>query len=75
MDGREVDFVVLEVRRPILFLEAKLGDEPETRGLHYLKQRNKRVESWQISATGSKDYLTPDGIRVAPALVFLRRLV
>lgn len=29
----------------------------------------------QLSATGTDDYLTPDGIRVQPALQFLRGLV
>jgi len=31
-------------------------------------------EAWQISATGKKDYQTPEGIRVAPALAFLSQL-
>jgi len=32
-------------------------------------------EAWQISATGRKDYQTPDGIRVAPALALLSKLI
>jgi hypothetical protein len=31
--------------------------------------------SWQISATGSKDFRTPDGIRVAPAIELLKELI
>jgi hypothetical protein len=31
--------------------------------------------AWQLSATGSKDYATPEGIRVCPAIAFLRTLV
>lgn len=34
-----------------------------------------QTESWQVSATGRKDYQTPEGIRVAPALALLDRLV
>lgn len=34
-DGREVDFVVLERRTPILFVEAKWGDDAVDRGLRY----------------------------------------
>jgi hypothetical protein len=32
-------------------------------------------DAWQLSATGTKDYLSRDGIRVSPALTFLRDLV
>ena len=32
-------------------------------------------EAWQIAATGTKDYISRDGIRVAPALTLLRTLV
>jgi len=74
VDGREVDFVVLESRRPILFVEAKWGDDPVARGLAYLKARFPACEAWQISATGTKDYVTSEGIRVCPALPFLRTL-
>ncbi|HYN43858.1 MAG TPA: AAA family ATPase [Thermoanaerobaculia bacterium] len=74
-DGREVDFVVVEGRNPILFVEAKRGDQDVDRGLKYLAARFPKVDAWQISETGTKDYVTPDGIRVAPALTFLRDLV
>ncbi|MGH7845519.1 MAG: hypothetical protein ACREQW_10160 [Candidatus Binatia bacterium] len=29
----------------------------------------------QVSATGKKDYPTPEGIRVSPALAFLDKLI
>ena len=41
----------------------------------YLKNRFPDVESWQIHATGKKDYRTLEGIRVAPAVVFLKGLI
>ncbi len=74
-DGREVDFVVVEGRRPRLLVECKLGDSTVDRGLRYLKVRFPDAEAWQVSATGSKDYLTPDGIRVSPALALLDQLI
>ena len=74
-DGREVDFVVVEGRRPQLLVECKWGDSTVDRGLRYLKVRFPDAEAWQVSATGSKDYLTPDGIRVSPALALLDRLI
>lgn len=75
VDGREVDFVVTEGGEPILFVECKLGDEPVHPGLSYLKARFPKAEAWQISAQGTKDYVTPEGIRVAPAFTFLHQLV
>lgn len=75
IDSREVDFVVVENRRPVLCVETKWGDAPVDRSLHYLKGKFPTSDAWQITATGRKDYVTPDGIRAAPALRFLRELV
>ena len=74
-DGREVDFVVTEGRKPILLVEAKLQDQGVDRSLRYLAARFPGVEAWQVSANGGKDYVTPEGIRVAPALRLLGELV
>jgi uncharacterized protein len=74
-DGREVDFVVCERGKPILFVESKWGDAEIDRSLRYLKTRFPSAEAVQISATGKKDYLAPDGIRVRPALPFLSELI
>ena len=74
-DGREVDFVVTERRKPILLVECKWDDAPIDRSLRYLKARFPSTEAWQITAAGSRDYLDPEGIRVCPAVSFLTRLV
>lgn len=75
IDGREVDFVVLEGPAPRLLIECKWGDAEIDRSLRYLAARFRGCEAWQISASGTKDYRSPEGIRVAPAPVFLRQLV
>lgn len=75
IDGREVDFVTVERRQPLLAVEAKWSDEPVARGLSYFKQRFPRCEAWQVSAAGIQDYVTPEGIRVAPAHRLLSSLV
>jgi predicted AAA+ superfamily ATPase len=75
VDGREVDFVLVEGRRPVLFVECKWADAEPDRGLRYLKARFAGVPAWQLSAVGTKDFRTPDGIRVAPAVRLLRGLV
>ncbi len=74
-DGREVDFVVVEGRRPVLAVEAKWSDAEVDRSLRYLKARFPDLPTWQVSATGTKDFQSPEGVRVAPALTLLRTLV
>jgi hypothetical protein len=74
-EGREVDFVVTDARRPSLLVECKWADGDVDRSLRYLKARFPDAAAWQVSAVGVKDYLTPEGIRVAPALRLLSTLV
>ena len=74
-DGREVDFVVVEGKRPLLLVECKWTDTPPDRSLRYLKARFPEAQAWQLSAVGTKDYQTPEGIRIAPALSLLAGLV
>ncbi len=70
-----MDFVVTESRRPRLIVECKWADAEPDRSLRYLKARFPQADAWQIAATGSKDYRSPDGIRVAPAVQLLQTLV
>jgi predicted AAA+ superfamily ATPase len=74
VDGREVDFVVVEGREPLLLVEAKSADAEPDRGLRYLHERFPGAEAWQVSPGGRKDFVSRDGIRVAPALALLSRL-
>lgn len=73
-DHREVDFVVTERGQPQTMIECKLTYSQIDPSLRYLKRKLPGCDAWQISATGSKDYVTPEGIRVCPAMVFLRDL-
>ncbi len=67
--------MVTEGKGLILMVEAKLNDAEVDRGLRYLKERFKTADAWQVSARGSRDYVSRDGIRVAPAMEFLKTLV
>ncbi len=58
-----------------MLVECKWSDAEVDRSLRYLKARFPEAAAWQVSAVGRKDHLTPDGIRVAPALELLRTLV
>lgn len=73
-DGREVDFIVTEKRKPILAVECKLGEAPPDRSVRYFKERYPNCAAWQISRSAKKDYRTPEGIRVGPAVALLRDL-
>ncbi len=75
VDLREVDFVVTENGKPLWFIECKSKDEGLHPALRYLHQRYQETKAYQISASGKKDFLTPDGIRVCPALRFLQKLI
>jgi uncharacterized protein len=74
-DGREVDFVVCDGRRPVRLVECKLGDDVVDKNLRYLQARFPEAEAWQVSLQGTKDFVTPEGIRVAPAVKLLQELV
>ena len=74
IDRREVDFVVTENRKPLVFVECKWKDEPVHPALSYLKKRFPHTEAFQISGKGQKDFVTPEGIRVRPAIQFLKSL-
>ena len=74
-DGREVDFVVVEGRTPLLAVECRLDDDALSPALRYLHARFPHVAAWQVSASGRADYQTPEGIRVAPAVTLLKTLV
>lgn len=74
-DGREVDFVVVEGRQPVMFVECKWAESEVDKSLRYLKVRFPAAQAWQLSATGKKDYVTPEGIRVSPALNLLNQLI
>lgn len=58
-----------------MVVECKWSDAPIARGLCYLKTRFPKCDTWQVSAVGTKDYESVEGIRVAPAAELLKRLV
>ena len=75
IEGREVDFVIAQNGRPALLVECKSSDRVISPSLRYLKERFREADAWQISATGQRDYVSREGIRVAPALELLSTLI
>ena len=74
VQGREVDFVIVENRQPTRFIECKWEDEDVHPALRYASERFPKADFWQITATGTKDFQTTNGIRVCPALSLLRQM-
>ena len=74
-DGREVDFVVTEYRKPILLVEAKLSSTKVDRSLRYLHERFPQAQAWQLTLESERDFETPQGLRVAPAHKLLSQLI
>ncbi|CAM6054058.1 unnamed protein product [Sphagnum tenellum] len=75
IDGREVDFVLVRGRKPVLMIECKWNDVEVSASLKYLKLKFPDCEAWQISATGKKDYVNANGIRVCPGTVLMSQWV
>lgn len=75
VEGKEVDFVLVERKKPLMFVECKWSDTPISPALRYLKKLFPACAAWQISAVGKKNFVDELGIRVAPATELLASLV
>ena len=51
-----------------------LGGPRQVGKTSLLKQRFPRVDAWQVAARTTRDYVTREGVRVAPALRLLEAL-
>ncbi len=74
VEGREVDFVQLEDKRPIRFVECKLSDTTISPALLYLRRKFPQVESLQVIAKSNVDRVAQEGVRLVSADRFLAEL-
>ncbi|MFO7735297.1 MAG: DUF4143 domain-containing protein [bacterium] len=74
IDKREVDFVVVEDGNPLFCVECKLKDDSISKPMLYFLSKFPECKGWQISLAGTKNVTTKEGIRIAPAEVFLGEL-
>lgn len=72
-DRREVDFVVLQDRRPLFAVECKAGDKAASPHLRYFRDRTEIPALYQVHL-GSADYQAARNIRVAPFTTFVGEL-
>ena len=74
-EQREVDFVLLEKNRPILFLECKFsGKQKESKSLQYLKNKFPTVRSSILYFTLQENFQGKGGIEHLEAADFLSSL-
>lgn len=75
VDKREVDFVLVQKRKPIMFVEAKVSDRKVSPSLQYLRRAYPQVPAHQVLLDGDLDLKTNDDIRICNASALLQNLV
>lgn len=71
-DAREVDFVVLEDRKPFFAVEVKTGQHSVSPTVRYFKQRTS-IPRWYQVHLGEKDVVV-DGVRILPLATLCREV-
>jgi hypothetical protein len=73
-NGHEVDFIVLQEKKPVYFIEAKLKFKAVSPSLIYLKRKFPQVPTYQLSLS-ENSFQNSDGVLISPASEFLKQLV
>jgi predicted AAA+ superfamily ATPase len=74
VDKREIDFVVLQDKKPVFAVECKTGEKNVSPAIGYFAQRT-RIERYFQVHRGARDYLdAKTGARVLPFQTFCREL-
>jgi predicted AAA+ superfamily ATPase len=71
-DKREVDFVVLQDRKPLFAVECKLKDKPLSPHIPYFKERTPVPRFYQVSLDGPERQIA-DGVSILGFEAFCRR--
>ncbi|MBL7670441.1 MAG: ATP-binding protein [Bdellovibrionaceae bacterium] len=73
--NHEVDFVIMDNGKPLMFIETKLTDQEASMGLRYLKSKYKDVRALQLHIRGKKDFVDGNGIEHCHCFKLLKELV
>ena len=73
-EQREVDFVILQDQKPLLFCEVKTNDKTFSSHLRYLKSKFPHVRAVQITLNPTPPIITGDGLELLSAMDFLKDL-
>jgi uncharacterized protein len=71
-DAREVDFVVLEEKKPAFAVEATMGERTPSAAVRYFKGRTPIPDWYQVHL--GEHVVTIDGVRVLPFAKFCKEL-
>jgi predicted AAA+ superfamily ATPase len=75
IDGREIDFVVIQNNQPIMAIECKTGEKSPTKWAEYFRNRTKIPKFYQVHQ-GSRDYGSASkDIRVLPFEKFCKEIL
>ena len=69
---REIDFVVLQNKKPLFAVECKSGEKPLSPNINYFKQRTKIPKFYQVHL-GSKHIEKEKGVEIIPFLIFCKK--
>lgn len=75
VQGREVDFILLEQRQPILMVECKLSNSSPASSLRYLKERFPGARAVQVTRDDAPTLIHRGGIESCSARSFLLELI
>ena len=76
--GQEVDFIVVERRKPLFAVECKATERPVDSGLAYFLERFGKMPAYQVCLEGERDVVARSRsgarVRVLPAARFLAQM-
>ena len=72
-NGHELDFIVMEERKPIFAVECKSGDRQLSKSIEYFRERTQIPAFYQVHS-GSKDFGHPKTGRVLPFWIFCQEM-
>ena len=75
VDKREVDFVLVEHKKPILAVECKLNESTISPSLKYFKEKFPAVRAVQVAYKDTPSKIHPNGIELKSARTFLNELI
>ena len=70
-EQREVDFVVLQDKKPVEFIECKYSRQNVDTSIAYLKRKFPEVTATQVCMEPCEDVINKDGIRFCDGLTYL----
>lgn len=74
-EQREVDFVIIEDKKPKVFIECKYSETQVSPNLKYLKKKFPDSKFYQLTYRSGKDFLSQEGIRVSDAYKIITEIL